>query len=680
MSSGGWEVVGKNKKDRTNGKQTKLTKAEKKKFIENAPKVEDFLPLSQVKTLYDNLDSNKENKKPPKEKDNKTKENEEKKKQQKQQQQQQQAEKKKQEPKEKPPKTIKDALNAINADDFSNILTTGRLQYPEAPLIWLKNLVAYLNIKIPIEKEDAIFSGKPKDYPLSIVPKSISSTMERAVTMAGQQTAQLFYEITLTTMATDIAKGTAVVGHKIFLQLLARVNPEMTIANISKLISVRNSYQNRKAIGLSLLWALSQAGEKDLAIGLKVWHEVMSPLLITKSYASYVVQILNDLVFGHENVQDLSPDLYLNIIEDTYLGKFNIPLTVGKEIDISIEKLRSILFKNKNINYSKFFEILIGKINQKINQSYRDELVKALAACIITDVHSLSTWRSLYPKNLYQSNLLLTYIDNRWDSLYSNLKTKSFKETLLSFQNTNEKWKRGKEESLAHACTKICKTILKKMTASTDRKFPWKRGCILLLLLIGTILIYDCQKHGSFEASNTGKLLKNSGITAQALKIWSATEMYTSKLVETIKDSSPEYYKAAVDFSTPYIKLGIDLYIVTRNISIRLYNNIAAYVEKNGPIVRETIEHYLPGMIEQIQKQSIRGFQLAKTYSIIAGEKLTENFHFASHWLQTNVFIGELSPENLQNYANRAIDMTQTYASQTYDWVYEKMQSLSKVS
>lgn len=218
------------------------------------------------------------------------------------------------------------------------------------------------------------------------------------------------------------------------------------------------------------------------------------------------------------------------------------------------------------------------------------------------------------------------------------------------------------------------------MTASTDRKFPWKRGCILLLLLIGTILIYDCQKHGSFEASNTGKLLKNSGITAQALKIWSVTEMYTSKLAETIKDSSPEYYKAAVDFSTPYIKLGIDLYIVTRNISIRLYNNIAAYVEKNGPIVRETIEHYLPGIIEQIQKQSIRGFQLAKTYSIIAGEKLTENFHFASHWLQTNVFIGELSPENLQNYANRAIDMTQTYASQTYDWVYEKMQSLSKVS
>lgn len=42
MSYGGWEVVGKNKKEKSTGKQTKLSKAEKKKFMENAPKLEDF--------------------------------------------------------------------------------------------------------------------------------------------------------------------------------------------------------------------------------------------------------------------------------------------------------------------------------------------------------------------------------------------------------------------------------------------------------------------------------------------------------------------------------------------------------------------------------------------------------------------------------------------------------------
>lgn len=47
MSSGGWEVVGKNKKDKSIvNKNGKLTKTEKKKFIENAPKLEDFRKLN----------------------------------------------------------------------------------------------------------------------------------------------------------------------------------------------------------------------------------------------------------------------------------------------------------------------------------------------------------------------------------------------------------------------------------------------------------------------------------------------------------------------------------------------------------------------------------------------------------------------------------------------------------
>lgn len=218
------------------------------------------------------------------------------------------------------------------------------------------------------------------------------------------------------------------------------------------------------------------------------------------------------------------------------------------------------------------------------------------------------------------------------------------------------------------------------MTASTDKKFPWKRGSILLLLLIGAILAYDCQKHGSFEASNTGRLLRNSGITYHTQKTWSTMKIYGNKLIKITEESSPEYYKAVVDFTAPYSKLGVDLYLVTANMSKRLYNNIAAYIEKNGPVVHQTVEHYLPGMIEAIHKQSIRGLELAETYSVFAREKVTENFWFASQWLKTNVFVGNLSPENLQNYANKAINVTQTYASQTYDWVYEKVQSFSKVS
>lgn len=44
--------------------------------------------------------------------------------------------------------------------------------------------------------------------------------------------------------------------------------------------------------------------------------------------------------------------------------------------------------------------------------------------------------------------------------------------------------------------------LLKKMTSSTRRGFPWGTGSLFLLLIIGAIVAYDTQKHGSFEGKN----------------------------------------------------------------------------------------------------------------------------------------------------------------------------------
>ncbi|XP_018400837.1 PREDICTED: transmembrane protein 214-A isoform X2 [Cyphomyrmex costatus] len=648
MSSGNWELVSR-KKDKNNDKSNKLTKTEKKKFIENAPKVEDFLPLSQVKTLYDNLDGNKENKKPAKVqgKEHKTKENEEKKKQH--QKQQQHVEKKKSEPKEKPPKTIKDALNAIDPQELDELLITAQVRFPEAPLLWLKELNAFLNIKISINKEDAIFSGKPKDYPLNLVPKEISSILERAVEMTGQQTIQIFYENTLTAMATDMVKGIPVIGHKIFLQLLAHLNPEMTAANIPKLINIRNSYENRKNVGLSLLWAWSQAGKKNFAVGLKIWYEIMSPMLETKGYTSYVVQILNDLVFGHENVHDLSLDLYLNIIMDTYSQKYqNIQSALVEQLSAAIDRLRSMLFRNKDICYTKLFEMLMGKVSQKSDLNYRNELLNVLTDCLVTEPLCFTIWSSIYTKNLYQSSLLLSYIDLNLPNLKTKFKAKHFKETLGIIQNNNEKWKKAKDESLALTCKKISQILLRKMTSSS-RSFPWKSASLLLLLLISAIVAYDTQKHESFEGH------------------------------KAVKDSSPEYYKAIVDFCTPYVKLAGDICLVVRNISIRWYNNIVVYVKRNVPIIIDTVEHYAPGILEQIKFRSFQGLEFMKVFFITIGEKVIEHSTASIHWLEKNVFVGQLSPDNLRNYVIWAFDTTHSYVSQTYDWMYEKIQTLSKV-
>lgn len=56
------------------------------------------------------------------------------------------------------------------------------------------------------------------------------------------------------------------------LQLLAFQNPKITIANIQKVTTLRNSYQNRQPVLLAILWALGQGGMKDLQTGLKGWY------------------------------------------------------------------------------------------------------------------------------------------------------------------------------------------------------------------------------------------------------------------------------------------------------------------------------------------------------------------------------------------------------------------------
>lgn len=229
-------------------------------------------------------------------------------------------------------------------------METNKVRFPDAPLIWLKDLVAYVNANIIPEKSDAVFSNKPDTYPLSLITKAVRTTFEKVIKSAGMQNVQLFYEGTLLLMTKNMANGLSEIGCKIFLQLLAQMYPEITCANIEKHISLRNSYQNKKPIGLSLLWVLSQGGKKNLNVGLKLWHEVMAPMLESRNYAQYVMKILNELLDVHKNVNSLSTDMYRNIIDDLCSGKINIPISLGKEINHSLETLRVSINNNCNID------------------------------------------------------------------------------------------------------------------------------------------------------------------------------------------------------------------------------------------------------------------------------------------------------------------------------------------
>ncbi|KAJ8935395.1 hypothetical protein NQ314_012813 [Rhamnusium bicolor] len=307
--SGQWEVVSK-KKDRSSKLPVpkindKEVKSKSKKNVLNGVKIEEVLPKSQVQNLYSNNKSNKENKKPQEK--NKSQDKGDKKLQKK--------EKPQEVPKPKPPKSIESALNLIDIDEFNSVFEESKNHYPDAPIVWLRELVQFLNQKVPIEVQDPVFSSKPKNYPLNVVPPGVKNIIEKSVKEAGKNNAQLYFDICLASMATDMGKGLPAVGYKFFLQYIATNEPKLVSANISKHITLRNSYQNRPNIGLSILWAVGHVGVNDLHSGLA---DLLNSFKVTNNELSLKKRKEDGLRDSMAAIKVRKKDIFYSSLEGTH--------------------------------------------------------------------------------------------------------------------------------------------------------------------------------------------------------------------------------------------------------------------------------------------------------------------------------------------------------------------------
>lgn len=100
------------------------------------------------------------------------------------------------------------------------------------------------------------------------MPLGILSVIEKVTQVVDKNNLQVFFDIALTSMATDMSKNLPALGYKIFLQYIALKEPKLVRANLGKYCVLRTSYQNRPNIGLSILWTVGQAGSKDFHTGL----------------------------------------------------------------------------------------------------------------------------------------------------------------------------------------------------------------------------------------------------------------------------------------------------------------------------------------------------------------------------------------------------------------------------
>ncbi|XP_045537438.1 transmembrane protein 214 [Papilio machaon] len=663
MSSGQWEVVGKNKKSQ-NGK-VKTGKDDEKKPHKNLPKLEDIVPHSQIKSFYAGMEID-DTKKPPKDK---KKDGEKKGKK----------DKKSEPPKPKPPKTIEGALEAIDPSELANIITSNKIRFSNAPLVWLKEVASFLNTKIQIDVEDPTFSNYDNLYPLSGTPVDIKTSLEKLLQDAGKANIQLFFDVTLTALANDMSRGQAVNGHRLLLQMMAHEYPEFCTASIAKNASLRNSYQNRPPIGLSLLWAFGQGGLNDFEVGMKAWQELFLPIIELKSYTKYIITYLSKLLDRHGKMDatKISQEQLFAMFDLVNNKKNSLSKEFASDLIQQLSKYKDVFFNKSGNKLQVTFNQIMKKLpNQYLSGNsldpYNRVLVASLVDCLRRDDSCNATWRQLFHKCTKQSATLLDFINSNWTEVSPKLRLKSLKTTVLQYKEISKDALKGKkkDETVVKA-DKICQDILDRMTST--RRFPWLWASFVLLVGIAGLIAYDVSKAGgNFPKSTTGRFMNDIGVLEHSQKAWQKTLSTTARGYIWLETNTPVYYVKTVEVCKPYLQLSKDVLILTMKKVCILYENMREYINEKTPVVVKTIDQYAPGLIDNIQSYASTGFVTVKKY-------LTDYYFLTAEYFKTKVFVGEWAPEILQNKTQLALNATKFHVSSYFHWFREQVHVYSEI-
>ncbi|KAF7279688.1 hypothetical protein GWI33_006848 [Rhynchophorus ferrugineus] len=116
-----------------------------------------------------------------------------------------------------------------------------------------------------------------------------------------------------------------------------------------------------------------------------------------------------------------------------------------------------------------------------------------------------------------------------------------------------------------------------------------------------------------------------------------------------------------------YMTRANDVGKVIFNIQENVRQTCVGYVKEKYPVIMASVDSYAPGFIDN-----------TKTIFTDAFAKSINYYRISVNYLQKEVFVGQLSPENIQKVIGQAYNTTSEKAIEYYHWVYEKVQTTIK--
>merc|ERR1719158_2082306 len=491
--------------------------------------------------------------------------------------------------KPKTPITLSQAVKEnLRVEDLKNLLEMSQTRFPDSPLLWLRDIATYLNQKLVYTNQDEFtnFGGDPSSILTANMRKVINVMFQKC----SDSMKETFFETCISNTAHELQKGLNVVGWNILTQLLAENNPSLVTANIQRYIELRNSYQNRPNIGLALLWSVGQAGAKSLHSGIKVWLEIMIPVITMRHYSKFVVHYLVQLLEQHkvtETTMMNKPVVDLTnfiTIQDTV---FIVANQINKEYARTLRQyypaLRAICVAGCK-NHEMFPELLPRLSTLSMPDQVLDTL-DLLASCLASTPAAMVHWHQLYTSNLTQSAQLIQYLDCNWSKYKAGLDVPEFHDTLEAFQDYNSSVINKEGLDLA---TTGCNSLSSKFRRATMSWFPWKPLSLLLLVSTAAIINAEIQKHGGkFEKSNAGMFLQDIGQYDRLLILSQVVvdQYYVGK--GWMDTNVPVYLKKA----QPYVQLAQEKSV-----------EAGAKLKTLSQTALVKLEEYVPGTQKQLNK------------------------------------------------------------------------------
>ncbi|XP_052830619.1 transmembrane protein 214-B isoform X2 [Octopus bimaculoides] len=579
--------------------------------------------------------------------------------------------------KEKKKTSVEDAINQIDKATLEQILIKDQTTFPDNPEVWLKDLSSYLNVQFEkFPEKDPVFKDKPKDFPLCVLRSDVKKFLLLTLRRSPAVQRELIFRHSINSMLNESAKGLPTYGYRIFIQLLAREEPDLVISKLPQYMELLKSHQNRPLRCSAILWALGQAGFKDLSTGLRIWMELMISSLgfRTITVASYPVDYLEMLFSIHKNVSSaygvISVKEYFYILDLIYNTNINIQNDLRKKLKVLNAKLKVITYgPNPEKTLRSFFPSYLTRLNSTCSQALKTELLTSLVKCLLKDDHCFSLWQQMYPKHLKQSGILMTYLFENWKRISKEVNQKLLYDTLHSFSVTNmELSVKGSKDP----CLSICKDLLQKMT---QPQFPWSHVVLLIISCLVSLFFIDVYLGGSFRGSQTVQFLDRFGVLDATLHTWQRIEFYSFKTRVFLKENSIKYYNVAEKTLRPYLLTAwmktkeFSFYVVDATASQRHWLHVKLLEGK------EWLYNASPEFWDQLIDFFWLSLSFLQDYCLWLWQHLTYFSQSFYTFLSTRIAEGDFSVKHIQETLSKALGDIQHVTLTFVQWCSKYLES-----